>query len=802
MATQWRVIRVFVSSTFRDMKAERDQLVKFVFPEFRRMCERRGVVWGEVDLRWGVTDEQKAEGKVLPVCLDEIHRCRPYFVGLLGERYGWVPHEIPPELIEREPWLGEHLSSSVTELEILHGVLRNPEMAEHAFFYFRDPAYVERIPAERRQDFVSENAEAARRLCELKDRIRQSGLPVRENYVDPEALGELVRRDLAGVIDRLFPEGSQPDPLDREAVGHEAYARSRQQVYIGRREYMERLDAYVASRDDRPLAVVGEPGGGKSALLANWALRYREAHPEILVLQHYIGASPYSADWMAMVRRIIGELKRRLRIERDIPETPELLRSAFSNWLYMASAQVGKASGPRAVVLILDALNQLEDRDGAPDLTWLPPAMPENVRLVVSTLPGRPLDEVRKRGWPTLEVRPLEMAERQELIREYLGQYAKTLDTLNVKRIAGAPGSANPLYLRVLLDELRLFGEHERLEERIGYYLQAQSPRELYGKVIARWEEDYVAGARLVGDTLSLLWAARRGLSESELLEVLGTNGEPLPRAAWSPLYLAMGDGLVSQSGLLTFAHDFLRAAVRDKCLPSEEESQTAHERLADYFERQEPGPRRTDELPWQLAEAQAWQRLCDLLTDRGFLRELWVRNEFDVKAFWTRLEAASPLRMVGGLRSSDRAARGRRGQVSSASARVSAVWGWAPRGGAPDTGCAGGALQGCRRPRQSGHMPRQPGKHARKPGRPRRGDGPIQGAGGHLPAAARPGWPGPRPWQPGEHPLRTRQSVPAGGAGAVLDGGTHLPGAGQPGRPADLPRHPGEHPAHTGRPG
>ncbi|MBI3610876.1 MAG: DUF4062 domain-containing protein [Nitrospirae bacterium] len=47
-----RVIRVFVSSTFRDMHAEREELVKRVFPQLRKLCEQRGVTWGEVDLRW------------------------------------------------------------------------------------------------------------------------------------------------------------------------------------------------------------------------------------------------------------------------------------------------------------------------------------------------------------------------------------------------------------------------------------------------------------------------------------------------------------------------------------------------------------------------------------------------------------------------------------------------------------------------------------------------------------------------------------------------------------------------------
>jgi len=32
MATTWQTVRTFISSTFRDMHADRDQLVKVVFP--------------------------------------------------------------------------------------------------------------------------------------------------------------------------------------------------------------------------------------------------------------------------------------------------------------------------------------------------------------------------------------------------------------------------------------------------------------------------------------------------------------------------------------------------------------------------------------------------------------------------------------------------------------------------------------------------------------------------------------------------------------------------------------------------
>ena len=213
-----RHIRVFISSTFKDMMNERNHLVKFVFPRLRKLCEERQVVWGEVDLRWGVTDEQAADGKVLPICLEEIKQCRPYFIGILGERYGWIPAEIPEHVIEREPWLKEHIhdKKSVTELEILHGVLNNPKMADHAFFYFRDPNYVKTVPDDKRSDFVEEvtdeeikaygQEEAERRAAErrvklfdLKTEIMGSDFPSK-GFSKPEELGKQVLEDLTEVI--------------------------------------------------------------------------------------------------------------------------------------------------------------------------------------------------------------------------------------------------------------------------------------------------------------------------------------------------------------------------------------------------------------------------------------------------------------------------------------------------------------------------------------------------------------------------------------------------------------------------
>ena len=123
MNAPWKTVRVFISSTFRDMQAERDWLVRFVFPLLREELLKYRIHFVDVDLRWGVTSDQDALG----VCREVIDECQPLFMCVLGGRYGWVP---------------DGNDKSITADEIHYGAVDlEAEERGHSFFYFREDNY-------------------------------------------------------------------------------------------------------------------------------------------------------------------------------------------------------------------------------------------------------------------------------------------------------------------------------------------------------------------------------------------------------------------------------------------------------------------------------------------------------------------------------------------------------------------------------------------------------------------------------------------------------------------------------------
>jgi nephrocystin-3 len=625
-----REVRVFISSSFRGMFKEREVLVRHVFPEIRRRCFERGVGFAEVEAQRGITTEQVDLGFAVPICFQQIDNCQPFFIGLLGEYYGsTIKSDQVETACQNYPWIIEqnYLDRSITELEMIYALFKRPvdqqqTLAKNALFYFRSPNYANTLPLSERKDYIEASPENRDKQQNLKQRLRDHGCQIAE-YKQPSDLKELILESLWEKIAQEFPD--TPTSQQQEDFEHDAFALSRQSVYIKRQSDFDRLTQHALS-DEPPLLITGESGCGKTALLANWAKEYQQAHPDDLVFWHFCGSSPASSDPLNLLRRIMASLKSRFNVDKKIPSTAEEIKEQFGIWLGEALSRV---------ILIIDGLNQLEDTTRG----WLH-SIPANTRLITSTISAD--DDRLPEGCQTLSLPLLtEKAARQALITDYLKQYGKTLSAEAMQGLLDAPQTANPLYLRIILEELRIFGNFDKLGEHLKAHLQAETIPELYQKVLVRLEEDYQPAEfeHLVKNALSLLWAARQGLNESEILAIL-----KVPQAIWSPLYLALQNALVSRRGLLDFFHDYLRQAVETMYLNSPETKQAVHRQLADYFEQQSPDARIADELPYQLEQAGELPRLQACLSEIPLFLCFEDDKSYELMGYWERLGATEKM--------------------------------------------------------------------------------------------------------------------------------------------------------------
>jgi len=574
------------------------------------LCRERGVEFTEIDLRWGITAEEAEQGKTIKTCLSEVDRCRPYFIGILGSRYGWQPTfadiSKDAELLANYPFVEDAVGEglSVTEMEMSYGALANPDVAPHAFFYFRKPI----------EGFHEEPVE------KLRQRIRNSGFPVLEDFPDVRTLGAKVREDLLHVIETDFPHAAQPTALDLERRANEAYAHTRRRAYVPDMAYVDALTSYANDTSDGrlPLAVTGSSGSGKSSLVAYWTNDFRKRHPHIFLITHYVGASHSTPA--ELIRHLMLEIQERTGTDEPIPPNDKL-EEELQSWLRKVPDE--------KIVIVIDAIDQLEDPRGS-GFYWMPSSLPKNVHLIVSitdsAFDSYQTEEsgVIKREWQRMPLEGLDDKRRREVIHHYLSQYHKTLNNTQLERIATDDKCSSPLFLRTLLEELRIFGKFEELDARIAHYLASKDTDDLFRRVLGRLENDH--GRVLLRMVMSNIWAARFGLSEAELTGIITTassDANRINRIELLQLIHSLDFHLIRKEGLLGFFHNYLRRAVETRYLFIPEEKKEAHKKLAAYFAMTSAGKRRADEEPFGWERAEDANGLAQCLTDVPLLRIL-----------------------------------------------------------------------------------------------------------------------------------------------------------------------------------
>ncbi len=771
-----KTFRIFVSSTFSDLKAERDALQRYVFPRLRELCAERGARFQAIDLRWGVSEEAGLDQRTMPICLGEIERCqrvtpRPNFVVLLGDRYGWRP--LPPEIpaaefaaieakvtaaddeillktwyqldknaapkpvwclqprhvdvdekataearkaateLEAAEWgkiearLHAILSSAIaaagfaeearvgyeasaTEQEILRGALSVPDAPRHVFCFFRtlearpgvdlakseptDIAAADFLDGRKADGRFTFDAESHDRQTVLKERklrpllgknvhdYRASWAPegIGTDHIGklpeeqdeclalldkPEPKGTLcldVWRSLGTLIRSELDMAARIDQLKAEIWAHEDFGRDRCAHFVGREEPLKAIADYLNGSEAKPLAIVGEPGSGKSALMAKAIEQAQEAHSNAQVVYRFIGATPASSDGRALLDSLCRQ------ITNAYDGDPSTIPSEYNDLAVEFGKRLELATAQRPLMVVLDALDQLSG--AARSLSWLPANLPENARLVVSTLPGECEKALlAKRPTPhVVSVGAMSAAEADTLLSLWLEYAGRALQPAQRKEVLAKFGRSEglPLYLRMAFEEARLWRSYAPAEETV---LHDGVQELIRGNLFARLSAPANHGGVLVRHSLGYLAASRFGLSEDEVLDVLSLDDavlddfaarsfqklpeRRLPIVAWSRLYFDLAPYLAERSAegttLLAFYHNQLRDAAKAEYLEGEHE-QRRNAALAAYFRgRSDPARDRSwtgkyarglSELPFHLAGAGDKDELYETLTDFTFL--------------------------------------------------------------------------------------------------------------------------------------------------------------------------------------
>ena len=343
---------------------------------------------------------------------------------------------------------------------------------------------------------------------------------------DGESLKKIILNQLISQFEEEFADHLEnfksPEELsdeEKDLNQQEIFTYVNSEGYIEREEYDKELNNYVNSDEDRILLISAKAGLGKTMLLANFAKNFNDNYNDIKLYKRFCGASDLSSQTLSLWKSILYEAG----ITEDDDLYPNNTDELKRNMPDILNAIASK--GPSLIVI--DAINQIPN--GIYMLKWLK-KLPNNLKMIISIKEDEEdkefhdlLTEIKdkKELFHNFELKELEDEKIVGLIENYLNNYLKELSKEQIEIIKSSDGSKNPLYLKILLAELRVFGSFEQLQDEISEF--GENPKTAFDHVLDRLEKDekYLPGDNIVPLIFSYLAYARVGLSEDELVSLI-----------------------------------------------------------------------------------------------------------------------------------------------------------------------------------------------------------------------------------------------------------------------------------------
>ncbi|MBR1814261.1 MAG: hypothetical protein IJ773_10605 [Lachnospiraceae bacterium] len=219
-------VSIFLGISFEDMYSERDFLYAEVFPELKKWCRDRKLALEILDPGYDMTEEKcRMNAMSLLISLKGIDRCRPFFLGFLGQHRGYIPkvEEIAPDTYRQYPGLEQYIGShSFLELCLIHAIL--DPMAEklfpatHCILYEREPDYLPALlKAHPKLRYAYTNEPTKKSLFSRENRIQTEEMNHFRSIASERAL--LVRYHADWDPEKSTPELYEYEGADYSAGG-------------------------------------------------------------------------------------------------------------------------------------------------------------------------------------------------------------------------------------------------------------------------------------------------------------------------------------------------------------------------------------------------------------------------------------------------------------------------------------------------------------------------------------------------------------------------------------------------------